>query len=96
MAKKKRTGRAARWEEATAKARQALDDLKAALEELEGVREEYEEWKGNLPENLEYSALGQKLEAVSEMDFSESILSEVEEAVDNAESADLPLGWGRD
>lgn len=84
MAKKKSNSRAVRWSDACAKALEGLE----ALEEL---RLEYEEWKENLPENLQSSPLGEKLEAVCDLDI-ESAKSMVEEA----EGLDLPLGFGRD
>jgi hypothetical protein len=107
MAKTK--SRSARWSEAVTRAQAALDEIRAkaeelssALDDLESVRQEYEEWKGNLPENLQSSALGEKLETVSGLDF-ESGKSEIEGAVDSvsqvldeAEGADLPQGFGRD
>lgn len=82
--KKKSTSRPARWQDAVARA-------EAALEELEALRQEYEDWKDNLPEGLDQSALADKLEAVVEIDFDYAI-----EIVGEAEAADLPLGFGRD
>lgn len=43
--------------------------LSNAMSELDGLREEYEEWQSNLPENLQQSALGEKLEAVCSLNF---------------------------
>ena len=73
-----------RWEAACVKAQ-------AALEELRGVQEEYEEWNDNLPENLMDSAVAEKLAEVADL--------EVEYALDIVEqcySTDLPRGFGRD
>lgn len=63
----------------------------SAIQELAELREEYEEWQGNLPENLQASPLAEKLQAVCDLDF-DSALATIEEA----DSIDLPLGFGRD
>jgi len=70
---------------------------------LRDVQSEYEDWRDNLPENLQQSALGEKLNAVIDEIDLESIMesplenwTEVESAIDAAEGADLPLGFGRD
>jgi hypothetical protein len=91
---KKQPSRGARWADAANEARIALDNLSSALDALKDVQSEYEDWNGNLPENLQGSALGEKLAAVTEIDF--DCLSEVESAIDEAEGIDLPLGFGRD
>jgi hypothetical protein len=62
-----------------------------ALEELEDLRSQYEEWYDNLPENLQGSAVGDKLENVVGLDIQGAI-----DTVSEAESLDLPLGFGRD
>ena len=82
MAKTK--SRSARWAEACAAAAAALDVLCE-------LRDEYEEWKDNLPENLQGSALGEKLEEVCGFD-----LEGARDTVAEAEGADLPQGFGRD
>ena len=61
------------------------------------MRQEYEEWRDNLPENLQQSNLGEKLNAVADLEFDPySLLTDAESAISEAESADLPLGFGRD
>lgn len=73
-----------RWAEAAAKANEALS-------ELQSIKEEYQDWLDNLPENLQNSALGEKLQAITDLD--------IDSAVDVSEEAmniDLPLGFGRD
>lgn len=95
-----------RWMEAAGNARAAYDaivessELSTALDALREVQGEYEEWRDNLPENLQQSALGEKLEAVLDIelpeDISEYSLSDIEQAIDQAEGIDLPLGFGRD
>ena len=82
--KKKKQSRAGRWNEAASSA-------VAALQELKGVQEEYQEWLDNLPENLQQSPVGEKLQAVTELDV-EGAISTAEEA----EAMELPQGFGRD
>lgn len=82
MAEKKSRG--ARWSEA---ASQALN----ALQELQEIQEEYQEWLDNLPENLQSSALGEKLQAVCDIDIEGAV-----SAAEEADSAELPQGFGRD
>ena len=76
--------RTRRWQDAAANA-------VAALEELVAVQEEYREWLDNLPENLQQSSLGEKLQAVCDLDLESAF-----EAAQEAEGIDLPLGFGRD
>lgn len=106
MAKAKSNSRAARWNDAVGRAREALDaakqafeDLTSAMSDLADVKSEYEDWQGNLPDSLRYSPVGEKLDAVvainTDLDESSS-LEEWEAAIDEAEGADLPLGFGRD
>lgn len=86
-----------RWNESAGEARTALDSLRSALEALNEVKAEYEEWRDNLPENLAQSALGEKLNAVADLDFdADGLLSDADNAISEAEGADLPLGFGRD
>jgi hypothetical protein len=96
-----------RWNDAAAAARAALDGMRegadavnAAFEELRDVAGEFEEWKGNLPESFQSSPLGEKLEAVTSLDLDcdaeSETLADLEAKLDEAEGADLPLGFGRD
>jgi hypothetical protein len=105
MAKQK--SRPVRWAEAVGaataardKVTEAADDLVAALSDLNDIKAEYEEWRDTLPENLQQSALGEKLNEVCDLEFdSDDPLSDwetVSEAIDNADGIDLPLGFGRD
>jgi len=108
MAKEK--SRTTRWREASTLAsekagvvRDAAEELTQALSDLRDVQGEYEEWRDNLPENLQQSALGEKLNAiVDDLDLESAAddpladWSSTEEVIENAESADLPLGFGRD
>lgn len=81
---KKATSRTARWSDAASRAVEALS-------ELQELKTEFEDWRDNLPENLQQSALGEKLEAVCDIDLDSAM-----EAAEEAEGADLPLGFGRD
>lgn len=95
---KKNPSRADRWNEATARVHTLCDDLSVALESLRDVQSEYEDWRDNLPENLQSSVLGEKLEAVCDLDIESALdsVKEVEELMDECEGADLPMGFGRD
>jgi phage shock protein A len=95
-----------RWEEACASAREALGAVRSqwelaegALQDLDSIRQEYEEWRDNLPENLQDTPLGEKLNEVCELDLemdTSTSLDEMEEKLDTAEAIDLPRGFGRD
>ena len=82
MAKTK--SRAQRWAEASQVAEAALNDL------LE-VQQEYQDWLDNLPENLQGSALGEKLQTVCDLDVQGAL-----DTLQEVGSAELPLGFGRD
>lgn len=89
--KPKRMTRGERWAAAVAKATEAKDVLDSALSELRDVQSEYQDWLDNLPENLHGSALGEKLQAVCDLDLEPDF-----SGIEDAESIDLPQGWGRD
>jgi len=102
----KQKSRSARWFEAVSLCqgymetlRQVADDLSGALSDLRDIQSEYEDWQSNLPENLQGSVLGEKLQAVLDIEFPENPLddwSSLEEGLEAAESAELPQGFGRD
>jgi translation elongation factor EF-G len=89
-----------------------LAELFTAMEALDEVKQEFQEWRDNLPENLSGSALGEKLDTVVDLETDPSNLGidvgnieapeieldldEVSTAIDEAEGAELPLGFGRD
>lgn len=109
-----------RWAAAVSKAQDALanvraeteqlkgllEALSAALSDLQAVQDEYIEWRGNLPENMQNSSTAEKLEEVENLaiesvsDVEEAIdlskLDEVEEVLNECENVDLPRGFGRD
>ena len=76
--------RPARWADAASSA-------VTALEELQEMQSEFEDWKEGLPDNLRESAVAEKLDSITEIDFDSAI-----ETVHEAEDADLPLGFRRD
>lgn len=82
--KPKPVSRGTRWSS-------AATDALAALEQLEEVRQEYEDWRDSLPENLQNSSLGDKLNTVADLDIQGAI-----DTVQEADGADLPQGFGRD
>lgn len=93
MARKRKesNSRPARWA-------RAVDDLGAsldALNDLEELRAEYEEWRDGLPENLQNSALGEKLNAVADLDI-QSVIDSLDSLIGEVDGMDLPLGFGRD
>ena len=107
--KEKPKSRSRRWGDAASRAASAIDklefhieELESALGELRSVQEEYEEWNENLPENLHGSALGEKLEAVVNLEIEEAAspirdaIEEVRGVVEEADGAELPQGFGRD
>ncbi len=80
----KQPSRTDRWSTACDAARQALEDL-------QGLQEEYQEWRDNLPENMESSPTAEKLDAVIDLDIQTGM-----DTVEEAEGLELPLGFGRD
>jgi ATP-dependent protease HslVU (ClpYQ) peptidase subunit len=102
MAKKQ--SKAARWADAAADARQAFETLEEAWELLQDklaalrdVKDEYQEWYDNMPESLQDSPTGEKLAELEYIELEPDLdMSEIIEAIEAAENADLPLGFGRD
>lgn len=83
--------------------------VNVALEDLQSVQSEYEDWQLNLPENLVDSPTAQKLEEVMNIDLALEIAEiefeefgidtcheDVETVLEEAESVELPRGFGRD
>lgn len=87
-----------RWSKAASKAQEAVDNLREALDNLKEVQDEYQEWLDNLPENLQSGSLADKLNEVTGFDVegAQSSLDEIENTVQECDSADLPMGFGRD
>jgi hypothetical protein len=85
-----------RWQDAASAAATALQDAQSALQELYEVQQEYQDWLDNLPENLQGSALGDKLNEVTQLELDPDMIQDAMDAVDQAEGMDLPLGFGRD
>ena len=55
-----------------------------AVQELADLQAEYQAWLDSLPENLESSAVAERLEAICELD------------VDSLQDVEPPRGFGRD
>lgn len=78
---------------------EAKQEIVDALEELKAMAEEYGEKFDNMNEGLQASPYGQKCEAMQQLDLDASSDEELEELiakVDEAEGAEIPLGFGRD
>ncbi len=73
-----------RWAEAASTAANAIAELAELVDE-------YQEWRDNLPENLDDSPLADKLDTVIDMG-----VEEMSEIINECLEADLPLGFGRD
>ena len=69
----------------------ACSDAITAIEELVELQSEYEDWKDNLPESLQSSPVGEKLEEVCNLDLQSAL-----DTISDAEGADLPRGFGKD
>lgn len=82
--KPKPESRAARWS-------RLAGEATAALEELVEIKGEFEGWKDGLPENLQNSGLAEKLGTICDIDLDSAL-----QAAQEAEGADVPLGFGRD
>lgn len=95
-----------RWQEAVTKARNALEALEdaftplhEALSELHDIQQEYQEWYDNMPDNTKSGPTGERLETLLAIDlepYENRDYDTLESAVSDAESAELPLGFGRD
>jgi len=107
MAKAK--SRPQRWSDAAETASKALatiesakDEFSTAMEELKEIQQEYSDWKDNMPENLQSSPLGEKLDEVCNIDLEsaadtiDSAIEDARSAVDEAIGAELPRGFGKD
>ena len=81
----KKQSRQDRWNE-------AISEVQGGLDMLNELKDEYTEWKDNLPENLEQSPVGEKLEEVCEHQG----YDDIESAISELEELELPKGFGRD
>lgn len=76
--------RAKRWEKACVEASDAIS-------RLQELRDEYQDWRDNIPENLDTSPVAEKLDAILDL-----ALDDVADILDEAAVIDHPLGFGRD
>jgi hypothetical protein len=68
-----------------------LERARESLEALQVLQEYYGDWETNLPENLRESPTAEKLQAIADLDFQSAL-----DVLDEAEQADVPMGFGRD
>ena len=95
----KEKSRSDRWKEVLSAIEEQICEVRSRFDNLTDLKDEYEEWQMNLPENLQYSPLGQKLEdVVSHVGFDsiETALDEVDNAIMELRDVELPKGFGRD
>jgi hypothetical protein len=81
----------------------AVSEVNDRMNDLESTRaDEYESWRDNLPESLQESPVGQKLNDLLDIDLDYSIeveepsFDDIESAAQEILDADLPQGFGRD
>lgn len=85
-----------RWQSACNTAIVARMDLDEAIQTLSDLRDEFVTWRDNLPENFASSALGEKLDAVCDLEIDRDAVLDPLDFLDAADGMDLPLGYGRD
>lgn len=84
-----------------------IDAIAQKMAALAEIQTEYQGWLDGMSENLQSSAAGEKLASVCELDLEFEVpdepeiqvdfdLDTIEGQVDEAEGADLPVGFGRD
>jgi hypothetical protein len=104
---KKKKSRVDRWSDACARTRGGIDKMQEAfdehvrpgLEDLIELQSEYQDWLDNLPENLQQSAVGEKLQAICDLQLDHCAIEDLDDvvnAIDEAEGIDLPRGFGKD
>jgi hypothetical protein len=94
----KQLSRVRRLAEISARAFALTSDLQGTLDELYDLQQEYQEWRDNLPENLESSPIAEKLDTICEIDIEgqSNAIADIEAALSEFADADLPLGFGKD
>lgn len=83
-------------QEQLTQAKQAIVD---ALEDLKAMAEEFGETFDNMTEGLQQTPFGQKCEAMQQMDLEGDVDEDLDTLlgkIDEAEGAEIPLGFGRD
>lgn len=93
----KRWARAvAELSEAQGEISSAVDRFNTALNDVRDLQQEYSDWNDNLPESLQSSPVGEKLQAIVDLDLEDIELDGIDDKVSEIESAELPLGFGKD
>jgi hypothetical protein len=91
--------RAERWDEAVGALSQAYRDLDTAAEEaqsaldlLQDLQREYQDWFDNMPDFTQDGPTGEKLSQICEIDLSDEGFNFVwlEDVVDEVKAVDLP------
>ena len=94
--------RPVRWAEAIQKARDAIataqSEIDDAFSDLRDLQSEYQDWLDNLAEVAQGTTTEEYLQNVTGLDLEPDSedMSAVNDALDEAESVDLPRGFGRD
>ena len=83
----RRRSRPRRWAD-------AVDAVRAAAADLMELREEYECWRDNLPDNQQDGSTAEKLDTT--IAAVEAFEETLEAALDELENVELPRGFGRD
>lgn len=83
---------------ALAEIEDAKSTIEGAFEDLRDLQGEYEDWRDGLPEVAQGTAVNDKLDAIVDLSLEpdRDDLDGIQNALDEAEGADLPLGFGRD
>ncbi len=85
-----------RWADAVNRARNALGEFDSAMQDLEDLQGEYQEWLDNLPEMAQGGALEDKLNEVIGLDIQRAEDSDLASMLEEFDAVDLPRGFGRD
>ena len=78
-----------------------VEDLQTNISLLTELKDEYEQWRDSMPENLENSPTGMKLEDTvnileTAIDTLDNLINESENATSELECCELPMGFGND
>lgn len=85
-----------RWDSAVSDAKLAKEMLDDAIAVLVELRDEFEMWRDNMPENLHGSPTYEKLDEICDLEIDRDAIMDHLDFLDTAEGLDLPVGFGRD